>query len=720
MIIKEVNLKNFRSYEDETNFIFSPSENKNVVLIGGENGAGKSTFFEAIKLCIYGPITYGYQGHNSSYIAKIKSNINHNAYKESKIDAYVGITIVLTEGTNENIYNLVRSWTLCDKKLVETFNVNKNSILLSDEDKKFFENYLTSLIPPNLFDFFFFDGENLSDSFIGRSAGIYLKESILKLSNYDTLDILKKHLIQYQRASSIDSEDLKEIEVDYNSANDELTSNNKTLASLLEDFKNENENLENMNLQKLKLETNFRNSGGLLESERDKLIAEQNSLENERTNITQNIKDFCNDTLPLLLCEGLLVKIKEQILLEDSLETYKSFKNKLNEQAIRSSLFEANIISDSTIDLSMVPSLILDKLFNTQKLNTVKDIHKLSTDDKQNVLLKIDDILNNKSYLNCFISAKYSRLTDISQRLKTIRGKINSSVSESILNEYLDNNLKLNEQIAHTSQKIFNLSSQIEDLKVEIVSSQNRLKKAKNLYLQSMQGNKTLEITNSLVEALDEIIFELTKEKIHKIENNFMFIFKELIRKDNYIDSIEIETNFETTLYINKEYSSIDVLNLLKNLGIDDVEKKYGNKFIEDLKHFYSSNSKKDLLQNIEKNIKFESLVLRTKFNINDFSKGEKQIYILCIVWALIKSSGVEIPFVIDTPYARIDETHRDLLTTKYLPNVSNQVIILSTNEEIDRKLYSSLKKYICNEYLLQFVDKDRKTKVLTGYFFEV
>lgn len=720
MIIKEVKLRNFRSYEDETSFIFSPSGDKNIVLIGGENGAGKSTFFEAIKLCIYGPITYGYQGYNSNYIAKIKSNINHNAYKEAKMNAYVGITIVLTEGTNENVYDLLRSWTLSDKKLIETFDVVKNGQLLAGEAENYFQNYLTSLIPPNLFDFFFFDGENLSDSFIGRSASVHLKESILKLSNYDTLDILKKYLLQYQRSSAFSSEKLIEVEAIFNLASEEVSNNKTTEDSLQYDLEKAKENLEDLKLLKSKLEEDFRSSGGLLEEERSQLIARQNSLENERTDAYQYIKDFCNDTLPLLLSENLLVKIKDQILLEDSLETYNSFKSKLNEQAIRSSLIEANIVNDSSVDLSKVPSLILDKLFDTKKLSNVNNIHCLSNDDKQKVLLKIDDILNNKKTLNSAIAKKYARSAEITEELKTIREKINSSVSESILKEYLDNNLKLNEQIAHTNEQIKTLTVQIENISEEIISSENRLKKAKNTYVHSMQGSKTLAITNTLVEALDEIIFELTKEKIHEIEDNFMYIFKELIRKDKYIDSIEIQTNFETTLYINKEYSSIDVLNLLINLGVDETEKKYGSKFIEDLKQFYPYNNKKDLLQSIENNLKFESLILRTKFNANDFSKGEKQIYILCLVWALIKSSGVEIPFVIDTPYARIDETHRDLLTTKYLPKVSNQVIILSTNEEIDKNLYSSLKNYICNEYLLQFLDKERKTKVNSGYFFEV
>lgn len=720
MIIKEVTLKNFRSYQDETNFIFSPSGKKNIVLIGGENGAGKSTFFEAIKLCIYGPITYGYQGFNSNYIAKIKSSINHNAYKESNVDSFVSITITLTEGTDENTYNLIRSWTFSDKKLIETFEVIKNGELLVDEAEKYFQNYLTSLIPPNLFDFFFFDGENLSDAFIGRSASIHLKESILKLSNYDTLDILKKYLLQYERISALSSEDLRKLEEEFNLVNEEVSNNESTLDSLLNDLEKEKENLERLNLQKSNLEKAFRDSGGLLESERDSLIANQNSLENERSNISQYIKDFCNDTLPLLLSANLLANIKNQILLEDSLETYISFKSKLNEHAIRSSLIEANIVNDDNIDLSRVPSLILDKLFDTQKLSTVKNIHCLSNDDKKSVLSKIDNILNNKEILNNIITKKYARVSEISEELKDIRERINTSVNENILREYLDNNLELNEQIAHTSEKIKALTIQIENLKSEIVLSDKRLKKAKNAYVHSMQGSKTLEITNNLVEALDEIIFELTKDKIHEIEYNFMHIFKELIRKDKYIDSIEIQANFETTLYVNKEYSSIDVLNLIKNIGVEDAEKKFGNKFIEDLKQYYPADSKKDLLQNIERNLRFESLILRTKFNINDFSKGEKQIYILCLVWALIKSSGVEIPFVIDTPYARIDEAHRDLLTTKYLPKISNQVIILSTNEEIDKKLYSSLKDYICNEYLLKFLDEERKTEVHNGYFFEV
>ena len=86
MIINSITLKNFRSYEDETTFSFTPQGNQNIILIGGENGSGKSALFEAIKLCIYGPTAYGYLGQNFNYLTKIKNNINYNAFKNKDIE----------------------------------------------------------------------------------------------------------------------------------------------------------------------------------------------------------------------------------------------------------------------------------------------------------------------------------------------------------------------------------------------------------------------------------------------------------------------------------------------------------------------------------------------------------------------------------------------------------------------------------------------------------
>ena len=94
-------------------------------------------------------------------------------------------------------------------------------------------------------------------------------------------------------------------------------------------------------------------------------------------------------------------------------------------------------------------------------------------------------------------------------------------------------------------------------------------------------------------------------------------------------------------------------------------------------------------------------IFLFKRIDISRLSKGERQIFILSLYWAIIELSGQDIPFIIDTPYARIDANHRKEISEKFFPNISNQVVILSTDEEINEEYYEIIKPYIAKEYLL-------------------
>lgn len=74
MIIKDIKLNNFGSYEGTSNFDFSANENRNIILIGGKNGAGKTTLFTAIRLCIYGYKAFGLSNAWIPFIIKLLSN----------------------------------------------------------------------------------------------------------------------------------------------------------------------------------------------------------------------------------------------------------------------------------------------------------------------------------------------------------------------------------------------------------------------------------------------------------------------------------------------------------------------------------------------------------------------------------------------------------------------------------------------------------------------
>ncbi len=72
---------------------------------------------------------------------------------------------------------------------------------------------------------------------------------------------------------------------------------------------------------------------------------------------------------------------------------------------------------------------------------------------------------------------------------------------------------------------------------------------------------------------------------------------------------------------------------------------------------------------------------------------------------------------VIDTPLARLDSRHRQHLVERYFPNVSHQVIILSTDTEIDEACFQSMESDISHAYRLEYDDYEMCTTVKEGYF---
>ena len=100
MILTRFKIENFRCYRSSTEFCFEPSKDgskKNIYLIGGLNGAGKTSFLDAIKLCFFGAQDTAAMANNIDRLEREKGN-NRIAVSLSYID-----------DTNHNI-TLERIW----------------------------------------------------------------------------------------------------------------------------------------------------------------------------------------------------------------------------------------------------------------------------------------------------------------------------------------------------------------------------------------------------------------------------------------------------------------------------------------------------------------------------------------------------------------------------------------------------------------------------------
>ncbi len=100
-------------------------------------------------------------------------------------------------------------------------------------------------------------------------------------------------------------------------------------------------------------------------------------------------------------------------------------------------------------------------------------------------------------------------------------------------------------------------------------------------------------------------------------------------------------------------------------------------------------------------------------------SAGERQLLAIAILWGLARASGRPLPMVIDTPLGRLDSEHRSRLVSSYFPYASHQVMLLSTDRELNGTDYQALLPYVGRCYHLRFSEAESRTIVETGYFNE-
>jgi DNA sulfur modification protein DndD len=100
-------------------------------------------------------------------------------------------------------------------------------------------------------------------------------------------------------------------------------------------------------------------------------------------------------------------------------------------------------------------------------------------------------------------------------------------------------------------------------------------------------------------------------------------------------------------------------------------------------------------------------------------SAGEKEVFAVSLLWGLAQTSELKLPIIIDTPLSRLDSTHRDNIVNNYFPNAGEQVVILSTDTEIDNDYFRSLKPRLSGAASLDFDQRQELTTFRPGYFWE-
>lgn len=712
MKINKVKLYNFSSYEGNNEFDFEITDaGKNIVLIGGKNGAGKTSLFTAIKVALYGPLAYGYVGVNSHYISKIKDLINSKAFQHEVVESEVQITLQLKIERDISNYVITRKWDYTNQRLTEKYTVERAGKQLKDQELSYFENYLRSIIPPDLFEFFLFDGEEVGNIFSTSAYNTYVRNAVFTMCGMDVFEIIRKFTHGYvTRNNSIDDDEVYDT---YEAAKQQmelLEAEKKNLESKVNSLTKE---LEDTEVQLTELATAFKNAGGISRREKKQLEDEYTHAEKVKTETLTNIKIFVEGLMPFYILKDFANPIMSQLDFEEKGEIFYYVQSKLKRDSI-AELLKGDVL-DSKVDQ------LMDYLLDTFRPKGFRDDMEMMFDLSKEDIGRVNGIVS--SLDNFDVSAMVEMVNKrkaASERTAEINRILKNSMSEEDVNAFAQKENEILKKKDDLSSRLYDSQHRLEDIDKELHSQEQIRDKAMQILKLNAQNKHVYELSSGISSMMEQFLEEKTLSIRKKLEKAIVQKLKSIYRKNNLITHIEIGKNFDFNLYQDEEYNGKELLTLYKNFGSPEFTNLIGTKGEKKLIKMLNGTSINVLKNKSEVELGKEPIQLYKKIELGRLSKGERQIFILALYWAIIEISGQNIPFVIDTPYARIDANHRREISEKFFPNISDQVIILSTDEEINEEYYKIVKPYISKEYLLINDENENRTTIENNYFFEV
>lgn len=689
MIIKRLTLFNIGPYLNENIFDFSSSRDKNIVLIGGKNGAGKTTFFKAIKTCLYGCKVWGYDAPGKEYYSKINSLVNFKTQFESSTKAYVELEIVFDNGKESNSYVLHREWTKLKMTLSEFFHIRKNGEIILGSEEEDFVNYLLSVIPPDMFNFYFFDGESIAEFFLGSDGNKNFRNAFLKLYGLDTLSIMvenfARHLKKSSSASSYDN---------YISSKVALEKAEENVTNLQKEIKDIEDKIDLLHIKLQSLQNEYSKSGGIGISDWKQLNSELLREENQRDSLNKWLKDVANNYLPFVILEKQLSILLTQITDEQEQQRLRYLVDVLTEDTFSVSL--ANYLTLRNI--SSISSNELIKFFADQ----VGDVSgEFLFDFSSNQINKIvSQIFEKQGFDKTQIKKVITKLNTSLKTTKKLREKmIGSSIEgyEGFIAEKESIEHDIHELTLILERKIQELDREYQTLD----EAKSIFAKAKISYEETLKNKSITNLAERATATYSLLEEQLVRRQAKILQDEFVTCFRSIINKDNFIDGIVIDKNINIIPYKFVSITRSQIQNY-RTVNKDFLE-------LFDKVHLIMQINKLELAE-------VDEIFLPAPIKA-PFSQGERQVYIMSIYLALLKTSHKDIPFFIDTPFARIDSKHRASIVNEFFNKIKNQLFILSTDEEIVDEYKKMLMHNVSDLYTLEISDYGT-TKIKPDVYF--
>ncbi|MCU7586173.1 DNA sulfur modification protein DndD [Riemerella anatipestifer] len=686
MFIKEIELNNFRIYKGINKINLLPQDGKNIIVVSGKNGFGKTTFLMSLVWCLYGKqmekVDELYQkeiADKGGYGKYIGNSLNRLAKSNGETKFSVSVTftnvkipeITCNEIKITRIYDIITSSSDKVEVLIDGYQNELIQDLTTDGKQDGEEIFIRDFILPiEIAKFFFFDAEkivSLAEINSPEQRRLLSKAytEVLGIKKYEDLkDQLETIQDDYRKKSAKPQElaEFNQIETDIK--NKQISIN--TLEQQIQD----------LNQEKIEKQSESNEIQMKLIQEGNMMTLEQlNELKKEEISLTEKISDIQDglkdlfDLIPFGLSGETLMEISNQLEKE---KNYKENKFKQENVGDKTNL----ILDDLEIEKKNFKGVIttdIRNFYETQIRNLIKkhffsdvpelpknfeSLHNFSDSETNELNTLINSLKNTFRDTFSRFNDNYSRSKN---DLDSIRRKIRAAEKDAE-DEYIANlrneKTRLDNRVYSIDKEVYDLSEKIGSFKNEIKTLKQRQEELRKKIDDSRRYSDKDKITQRQIENLRNFIKDFKDATKKKLEENILNELSGLMHKKGFIKKVAVDIN---------------------QAG-DDV----------DINLFNSRNEKIDK---------------------GSLSMGERQMYASALLKALVDESDISFPVFIDSPMQKFDKDHAENVIKEFYPNVSDQVVLFPLiHKELTESEFELLKPNISKSYIIHNVSTDAST----------
>jgi len=712
-------LENYGVYGGTTDIDLRPEPDKPVILFGGRNGAGKTTLFESLLVCLYGASSLrmmrraaagagtggGGGGGRREYERLLEARMHRGrGGKTAAGSASITVRFAAFVGGEGVEYEVRRSWRAAasgdggraaKNKIRETLAVGRRPVDAAANEQfapvdmeSRWQSFIMDLAPPATAGLFFFDGERVSE--IARQYGGYAGEAFKSALGLDVVEKLQADLLANGARESAGGADggedagthAKYAELDAARAGHDLE--RRRLSELLDQKYAELAELRSEVAAAEQRAAAFRDESGSKGGSNADALLDRAMLKRDDTE--RRILAACES------CEAPLRLLPDRLMSD----VVKWLDGHWDAQ-VRKFAAEAADAVVSTIrkcvelDDTMSPAYksrmirILDEVAATrsERRNAARGGECPNASALQPLPPTVSALLALRTLKAVAAAKKDCSLRELCSGLAALHTRITElEAARSIRERGEPEGREAVRELTALASRAGTMSADVRrlesDMRTHATAARAANSKMRDALKQARKRGgsaRKADLRASVLDALESFRSRMQAARTRRLEDALLQNMRILMHKDA-VERVEVdvENGFAIRLY-----------GAVADNGEGGANGGNGTEPSTD--------------------------------PAACLSEGERQMFAVSVMWALAQTSGRPLPFIIDTPLARLDAAHRSSMTREFLPGCSHQCIVLSTDSEIDRERLAELGPRVARSYTLEYDEAEGRAACRPGYF---